>query len=423
MARGIRRWVSGFALLLLAVGLHSAALNRGATLTGKVTDLNGRPLGHATVLVYHAGVRTGYSAFCPSCYRDCGKRAVTDASGKFKIEGLSRDLWFELLVVHDGFVPEFMKKVDPLNDSAATAVLRVRSPIDSAYSVVRGQVEDTFGAPMPDAAVTPFAIQAGAKSIYGGTAPGLDPIAVTNEKGFFELAYAGSASKMALMVEARGMAPKFVILPTGAERQKVVVSMGALVRGRVIKGGKPIAGIEIGLSPREAWSGGGNLDIKGSAYDEIRIGTREDGSFAIPNVPAPENWELFPTMESSAATGSAAPIAVATARDKQEVNVGDLQIKDGYYLRGRLTPSDGKAIPIGTRIYIERTSTRDTQSANLSPNGAFQFDGLAAGDYTIWADVRGYKALDDDRTLKVSVSRDIDALNAILEPKASQAGR
>lgn len=66
MANRIRWWIPGLALLLSCVALHSATVNR-AILTGRVVDIDGRPLGHATVLVYHAGVKTGYSTFCPSC--------------------------------------------------------------------------------------------------------------------------------------------------------------------------------------------------------------------------------------------------------------------------------------------------------------------------------------------------------------------
>lgn len=251
-----------------------------------------------------------------------------------------------------------------------------------------------------------------------GSVPGLDPIAVTNDKGVFELSYAGAASKMALIIEARGMAPKFVILPTGIEQHRVVVSIGAVVRGRVTRDGKPLTGIEIGLVPHNRSLGGGDLNIKGTVYDEIRIGTREDGSFAIPNVPAPEEWELFPTMESTASIGTAGPVTISTVHDSQDLNIGDIQIRDGYHLRGKLTPADGKMIPEGTRVYIVRDSTQDSQAAMLSPNGGFQFNGLAAGNYTIWPNVKGYQSLVDDRALKVTVSRDIDAFGAILQPPA-----
>jgi hypothetical protein len=64
-------------------------------------------------MIYHAGVKKSYSTYCPSCYRDCGKRTVTDRSDPLTITGLDADLWFELLVVRDGYTPRFVKKIDP----------------------------------------------------------------------------------------------------------------------------------------------------------------------------------------------------------------------------------------------------------------------------------------------------------------------
>ena len=37
--------------------------------------------------VYHAGVKKGYSTYCPSCYVDCGKRNITDNQGMFILGG------------------------------------------------------------------------------------------------------------------------------------------------------------------------------------------------------------------------------------------------------------------------------------------------------------------------------------------------
>ena len=71
------------------------------TATGKVVEAGGKPVEHATVLVYEAGVKKGYSIFCPTCYVDCGKRTLTDAEGNFSIDRLSPDLLFTLLVVRD----------------------------------------------------------------------------------------------------------------------------------------------------------------------------------------------------------------------------------------------------------------------------------------------------------------------------------
>ncbi len=62
------------------------------TISGKVLDAAGTPLKDATVLIYKAGVKTGYSTYCPTCYVDCGKHTVTGSDGGFKLDGLSPDL-------------------------------------------------------------------------------------------------------------------------------------------------------------------------------------------------------------------------------------------------------------------------------------------------------------------------------------------
>ena len=77
------------------------------TLTGRVSDSAGKPVEHATVMVYHAGVKKGYSTYCPSCYVDCGKRTLTDTRGMFTFKGLSPDLWFQLLVAGEEYEPAF----------------------------------------------------------------------------------------------------------------------------------------------------------------------------------------------------------------------------------------------------------------------------------------------------------------------------
>ncbi len=199
----------------------------GVTLTGKVTDVTGKPVEHATVMVYHAGVKKGYSTFCPSCYADCGKRTFTDATGTYTFTNLNPDLWFELLVVSDGYGPVSIKKVDPSNGPPTTAVLNVRSGVDDPTRMVRGRVVDTRGNPLRDVAVRPqgIAINRGARI---GTISGLDPLAVTNDKGEFEVTYPEPASKMLLLLQARRMAPRFVVLPTGTTRETVLLHEGLL---------------------------------------------------------------------------------------------------------------------------------------------------------------------------------------------------
>jgi len=72
------------------------------------------------------------------------------------------------------------------------------------------------------------------------------------------------------------------------------------------------------------------------------------------------------------------------------VDIGDIQIKPAYRLLGRVVLSDGKPIPEGMRVTISSERAWDDQTATLSPDGHFEFIGLAADDYSVFASVKGY---------------------------------
>jgi hypothetical protein len=275
-------------LACLAATLSISLAADHVTLTGKVTNVAGKPLEDATVMIYHAGVKEGYSTFCPSCYADCGKRAITDQAGSFTIPQLDPDLRFELLVVHDGYRTKFVGNVDPSLGPAETPAIKLLAPVhDPSRVVVLGRVVDSNGQPVGDAVVVPR----GVATILESRGPvieayndlqALKKVAVTNAKGEFELALGPRASGVLVEVEARGMVTKMFALPTGAERKTISVSEGAVIRGRLMDRGKPTAGAEVGLFPRHHSVFGQDLTINGDPYREIRIGTQEDGSFVHP---------------------------------------------------------------------------------------------------------------------------------------------
>ncbi|MCU1342988.1 MAG: hypothetical protein JWN92_2411 [Candidatus Acidoferrum typicum] len=157
------------AVYLLVCGAFSSAADR-LSLAGKVSDGNGNPVEHATVLVYSAGVKKGYSLYCPTCYVDCGKHAVTDATGTFTLKGLNPDLWFRLLVAVDGYEPTFVNKVDPSLGVPIGVTLLRRNAASDPRRMFRGRIQDARSLPVRDAIVKPLGILLDEKtgnSIYG----------------------------------------------------------------------------------------------------------------------------------------------------------------------------------------------------------------------------------------------------------------
>lgn len=132
--------------LLLCVSTVSASPARG-NLAGKVVDAAQKPIPQATVLIYTAKPRVGLGVLCPSCYVDCGKKATTDAAGKFLIAELGPDLLFRVLVVAEGFKPQFAKDVDPLQKPLDVQLEAMPSDL-SGRSVLRGRVLDEAGKPV-----------------------------------------------------------------------------------------------------------------------------------------------------------------------------------------------------------------------------------------------------------------------------------
>ena len=346
-------------------------------------------------MVYHASPTTGYSLFCPSCYVDCGKRVITDSHGMFTFHHMSPGLWFELLVARSGYEPKFIEKVVPKSDVPITATLDSRSILSDPNRMFRGRIVDSKGFAQNDSVVQPVGVlwdgKTGASSY--GEIRGVDPIAITDGNGDFEI-YAFSIEpkpvKILVSIEARGMAGAFSMIPAGLERHAITVSEGATVRGRLVKDGQPLGGAEIGLIGRPHGGFRANLEVVGNPFDEIRIGTQPDGTFAITNVPAPADWYIYGKMESIVSHGATGAVACATKHDKEIVDVGDLQIKPAHRLSGRVLLSDGKEIPDGMRVTISSEQAKDSQTAMLPADGRFEFAGLGTGSYSIFASVKGY---------------------------------
>ena len=133
----------GIALSFLLTITAASASN---DLNGIVVDASTKALSGATVYVYTAFSKVGVSAFCPSCYRDCGKHVSANRAGQFRLKALDPTLRFDLLAVADGYEPSFVHHIDPTG-GPVTIKLTPRSIAD-ADRLITGTVVDPHGKPV-----------------------------------------------------------------------------------------------------------------------------------------------------------------------------------------------------------------------------------------------------------------------------------
>jgi len=400
---------------ILAIIFASGSLfaEERATATGKVTDAAGKALEHATVFVYEGHVKKGYGVYCPTCWADCGKHASTDAEGNFSIAGLNPELQFKLMVVKEGYSAAFVDQVDPQKGPAPAASLKVRPAVEDTSQVVRGRVVDGQGKPVKDAVVEQAGVAYRDQGGIGrrfGPADWIDLMSVTNAQGEFEMAYSKPAVEMILRVSPRGMAQKLFTEPTGADRKTMTVTDGATIFGRVVQpDGKPAANVEIGVMAHSRAAGTG--------FPEMVIGTREDGTFAITNVPVGRILFVYPKMESLAPLGFAGnPEPLETKDDGQEIHIRDLKLQPSYTLRGKVVLSDGREVGNQMHVTLGADVVMDSQMVALAEDGSFEFKGLAKGVYTVMPGVRNYQLANGD-TGEVLVDRDGKNVVLRLEPR------
>lgn len=342
-----------------------------ADLAGKVTDSTGAPLSKAMVYVYTAAPRVGSSPFCPSCYADCGKHETTDGKGGFRLPALSTGLIFRLLVVEDGYEPQFVSKIDPLKGPIQVTLKKEAANSHDPKLLVRGRITDPTGKPVAGATLEPNAIYQKEYIRFGGI-PGVTPLVVTNARGEFQFDCPTGTRGLTALVKARGLAPCITpkLIPGAAKRQGIAMGNGTTVMGAVRdSAGKGLAGVTVELVPVDR-----NAETF-TGWEEI--GTDQDGKFTLPNVPANRKYVVCVRMDSLAEKGlGTGRQTIATGPDDTVTEGVHPTVQTAATITGHVVTLDGKPIRPGTRIMLGRAETWDVQQAILGTDGSFTFQGV-----------------------------------------------
>jgi Tol biopolymer transport system component len=367
---------AGIALCFLLTVPAAFAAN---DLTGIIVDTNAKPLPGSTVYVYTAFPKVGVSAFCPSCYRDCGKHASVNRAGRFRLKALDRTLRFDLLAVADGYEPAFVRQIDPM-DGPVTIKLARRS-IDDVDRLIVGTVVDPHGKPVVGAAVAPNGYRAGGRVFYG-TTPGVDRLSFTNAKGEFALRIPVADAKLDVLVTARSLAPHIERMLAPGQRRSIRLVEGATITGHVMKGNEPRAGARVGFVQTNRASS----DFLG----HFEIGTNENGLFVMTNMGPNLTYTVYTPMEG-ATSGVAVPKVVTVGDDKTNTDAGVFVVGPGRRIAGKIVVPESSSIPPHTQITLLAAQGSDARSVEVAGDGNFSFDGVPKGGTELTMRIPGLK--------------------------------
>lgn len=354
-------------------------------LTGQIKTKSGDALPKATIFIATAGPKVGSSTYCPSCYADCRKSAKSDGQGAFKIESLDPQLIFRILVAAPGCKPKFVAKVDPAKGPVNVTLEPMNSSEATPDRSVHGQVVDPNGKPIYGAVVEANGIRK--KNDAGtmwGTIPGLDPLAVTDEKGEFVLTGKDPFVALDLRVEARAFAKRnFIKVNSGDEVHKLTMTEGATVTGRVIHNGKPLPGVSVGVVSTDR----GMENFTG----DFEIGTDADGRFSFVNLPPNTGYTIYGMMDSIKAYGVVPAKSIHAGGDGETTEVGDLAVVPAQRLAGQVVLADGKPVPANTRLLVDREGAWDSMQIILDKDGRFSTTGIPKETMSLSVNVPGYR--------------------------------
>jgi hypothetical protein len=287
--------------------------------------------------------------------------------------------------------------------------------------ILRGRVVDPAGKPVVGAQVSPFGCRT-SKRRWWGSLPGVDAVSVTNSRGEFVITCQEPAEAFDLEVRSpRHAAKRFALLPTGDKPHELPVEAGAILRGRLRKGGQPVSGVSVGLVQTDRTSE--------TFLGPNEIGTNANGEFTFTFVPPNNDVYIYTTMTSMKGAGALPLRRVSIGESETLIELGDLELADAHTLSGWLVLADGQPLPGPIQLLLSREGAWDSQTQMLKTDGAFRFENVPALEpVTFTARVPGYHLTQRgnryqivrDSSLALFVEGPRDDIEIVYEPVADK---
>ena len=366
--------------------LALTAVAQNALVEGIVKSKDGHPVEGAVVRV---------EEFRPAGAKDMEPaeqlvETATGPDGRFSLPSLTSNRVYKLKAYAVGFASVLWE------DSSKTPIEMIMSPGERKESKgkysLRGKVLGPDGKPLAWARVEPDGIGTDGSTGWGYESHFPDHVR-TDKEGGFVFARDERFTRLQVTIEVPGLARTRVWLETTNEANVVQMGLGATLTGRVLKQGKPLAGLRVGVSgtDRNSMLYAGNFETR----------TREDGTFIFSHLVTVTSWQLYGLVASFKEHGSLPPRTVSSGGQGQTNDVGDLEVTTGLRLSGKVQSRTGEPLPKDLRVYVGYDTAWDSQFANVDGSGQFAFDGLFSGKMNVGIQAQGWRLTGDNRSMNV----------------------
>ncbi len=254
-----------------------------------------------------------------------GQVRVTDASGAFDFGELDPELSLVAEVSAPGRI------TTTTQSGFGRVVLKARTP--SNTPPLRGVIVDAAGAPVSNARVMLRTTDRSSVTEYARESEASR--AESDDAGRFTLEDIGSCDRASIEVRAPGFAPMVAArLAPGATENTVKLGRGGRIAGRLVKEGKPLAGITV-VSEEVSKSSATHLD-------SVCAVTDADGRFVFEHLPVDRELAVYAAANSVAAHGVHQAIRLNPLGEGDSRDLGELAVTRGVTLAGRVYLKDGK---------------------------------------------------------------------------------
>ncbi len=321
-----------------------------------------------------------------------------DDTGRFTLTDLTTPATYEIVVIQPGFVTE----TRTVNLTAGEQREGVDVRLRTGDGLVAGTVVDTAGNPVPnvDIVATDGSAEVATRSLSG-----------EGSAGAFELRDLPTPGTFTISAEAEGYFDESVTIQLDEAEQRsdleiVMTASSGSMSGRVTASdGSPLGGVDVTVDGAEV------------ERTTVSLSSGEVGSWLATDLPVPGEYTVTFSREGYAT--QALSVALTSGAEADRTGVDVVLRPSQASVRGVVTEQGAGPIS-GVTITLESSDVERRTRSSDDPLGAYRFDGLPPGAYTITYERAGSPS----QTLLVDLAAgeqlDLDAVE--IEPQTRIGG-